>query len=253
MTINIGGLLVGEGEPCAVVVEIGNAHNGDFDRALRLLDAAQACGASAAKLQCYSVEELVALRGDGPAPAQWSGRSMRDLYTQAMTPREWFPALYRHARDIGLPLFSSVFGLESLALLESVGNPCYKISKFERNVEWLLGAVVPTGKPVIVSSPVPQFRPCRSAGVLYCPGSYPCAMEDVQLPADFDAAGFTGLSSHCLASTLPIAAVARGAKMLEYHFHLADEPSALEANVSLTEHQVGQLVRDVRECEALLA
>lgn len=258
MSFNIGTLSVGYSHPCAVVLEIGNAHNGSLARALKLLTAAKDAGASAAKLQCYTVDELVALRGNGPAPAQWAGRSMRDLYSQAVTPHAWFKDLYQYAADIELPVFSSVFGLESLDLLESLGNPCYKIAKFERHASALNEAVLQTGKPRIVSSAEPFDHYYAGTAVyydaiLYCPGSYPCEPRDISLPQFFlGGESFSGLSSHCLAATLPTAAVSRGAKILEYHFHLANEPSVLESNVSLNEYQARQLIRDVRECEEML-
>lgn len=277
--MNIGPLKVGPGEPCAIVAEIGNAHNGDFTRAIRLLDAAKACGASAAKLQAYTPAELVSLRGDGPAPEPWGsqGWTMLSLYQKARTPLRWLPSLYDYAATIGLPLFSSVFGLESLAMLEDCGNPAYKISKFEfdgKAARELFYAAARTGKPIIAStadaeasvglggaivSPMEEgpTTVLSTLALLYCPGSYPCAIEDVHLPEfntlRYKQRGHLGLSSHCLDLRLPVAAVARGAKVLEYHFMLDEEPSELEATVSLGESAFAEMVRNVRATEVLLA
>lgn len=279
--MNIEGIEIGSGQPCRLVAEISNNHNGSLDRALRLIDAAKSAGADFVKFQCYTVDELVVLRGDGPAPAPWNDRTMRDLYTQAMTPHAWFPALYAHAAMLGLPLFSSVFGLESLALLESVGNPCYKVARLDNRCVELIGAVICTGKPYLISADLDEDvrynmtdhpdteyakRAWRATGgwgvprenLLLCPKGYP--PERVELPYffwndddGFDNVRYLGLSSHCLDPRLPIAAVARGAKLLEYHFMLADEPSELEANVSLNQYQFNQMVQDVRRTEAMLA
>jgi sialic acid synthase SpsE len=264
--MNIGPLKVGPGEPCAIVAEIGNAHNGSFDRAIRLLDAAKACGASAGKLQTYTPQELVDLRGDGPAPEPWGsdGWTMRTLYERAQTPLAWIPDLFAHAASIGLPLFSSVFGPDSLAALEAVGNPAYKIAKLDNAHEPLRAAAVATGKTVVVSAVqirgdweevVAQYKLREDIDAcLYCPGSYPCAPSDVRLRSVpfFSESGFIGLSSHCLDPRLPIAAVARGAKLLEYHFMLDAEPSELESNVSLGESAFRRMVDDVRATEVLL-
>ena len=51
---------------------------------------------------------------------------------------------------------------------------------------------------------------------------------------------------------LPVAAVARGCKLIEMHFMLADEPSELEANVSLNQYQANQMIHDIRRVEAML-
>ncbi len=67
-----------------------------------------------------------------------------------------------------------------------------------------------------------------------------------------DGPTWMGLSSHNLDPRLPIAAVARGAKMIEMHVMLDDEPSALESNVSLTVSDFARMVRDVRATEEML-
>jgi N-acetylneuraminate synthase len=265
--VKIGALDIGPGHPCAIVAEIGNAHGGSLGRAIHLLDAAKACGASAAKLQSYTPDELVALRGDGPAPSQWGeqGWSMRDLYTKAQTPLAWLPTLYAHAESIGLPLFSSVFGPESLAALEAVGNPVYKLARIDNGHAWLLDAAEATGKPCLVSIGPDDLTAENSlydrenVWALWCTPDYPTTPENVLLP-DFSEAyavnqnegGYLGLSSHCLDPRLPIAAVARGASLLEYHFMLDSEPSELESSVSLGEAAFRRMVDDVRATEVLL-
>ena len=264
--MNIGSLEVGAGQPCRFISELGNAHNGDFGRALRLIDAAKAAGADAIKLQCYTPDELVALRGDGPAPEPWGsqGFTMRTLYEKAATPFEWFEKLFRYCTfaNSRIPIFSSVFGLESLALLESLNCPAYKIARLDNGHSELIVACMKTGKPVMVSTSKPMTMH-GDFERLYCPPGYPTQVADVRLPvfgdlAEWDGAheaeysGFVGLSSHCLAPELPIAAVARGAKLIEMHFHLEAEPSELEANVSLNEREFAAMVRSVRATEELL-
>ena len=79
------------------------------------------------------IHRIVALRGDGPAPDPWGrqGWTMRQLYEKAQTPHAWFPALVEHCKRIGLPWFSSVFGPESLQLLEALDCPAYKIARLD--------------------------------------------------------------------------------------------------------------------------
>jgi sialic acid synthase SpsE len=232
----IGPLNLGEGCPSVLIAELGNAHNGDVARAIRLLDAAKESGAAAAKLQCYTPDELIALRGDGRPPAPWDHMTMRELYQRAITPREWFPALFDHAFQIGLPLFSSVFGLESLALLEALNCPMYKVSSFERNATVLRDAVKATGKPWIVSRP---DHPDPDAPTLWCPPDYP--QTNFGGIREIRARGFVGLSYHGTSTTIPDFAEWHGARIIEAHFQLDGEPSMLESNVSLTASQFKQL------------
>jgi sialic acid synthase SpsE len=56
--LHIGARAVGDGQPCFVIAEIGNNHNGDFDRAIALVDAAIAAGADCAKFQMRKLDEV---------------------------------------------------------------------------------------------------------------------------------------------------------------------------------------------------
>lgn len=248
--IRIGDIDIGARHPCRFVAELSNSHNGSIARALKLIDAAKHAGADLVKFQAYTADELVALRGDGPAPAPWGaqGYTMRTLYERAATPLAWLPTLFQQAKVSGIPAFSSVFGLASLAALEAAGCPAYKVSHFEAGQGWLFDALRATGKPIISSHDRFPDEPCGDV-TLYCPGGYPCAPADVDLDTlDY----FDGLSSHCLAPELPVAAVSRGCAMIEMHFMLEAEPSALEANVSLNERQFAAMVRAVRRTEEML-
>jgi N-acetylneuraminate synthase len=62
--IKIGNKLVGDGQPCYVIAEIGINHNGDLDLAKKLISVAIAAGCDAVKFQkrtidvVYTAEEL---------------------------------------------------------------------------------------------------------------------------------------------------------------------------------------------------
>ena len=56
--IRIGNRSIGDSQPCYVIAEVGNNHNGDFDRAIALVDAAVAAGADCAKFQMRKLDEV---------------------------------------------------------------------------------------------------------------------------------------------------------------------------------------------------
>src|SRR5690349_20770710 len=167
--MRVGSVTLGTG-PCKVIVDLGNAHNQDLDRCLRLMDAAKIAGADLQKLQLYTPDELIALRGDGPAPAPWNAMSMRELYAKAQTPAKWVKTLFRYAFKNGITLFSSVFGAESLAVLQEHGCPAFKLAALDYGKPELLDLVIQTGKPVLMSCPTANAPPYAA---LYCPPGYP--------------------------------------------------------------------------------
>jgi N-acetylneuraminate synthase len=95
-----------------VIAELSGNHNGDLDRARRLIDAAAASGADAVKLQTYT-PDTITMDHDGPGflieGGLWAGRSLYELYAEAHTPYAWHAPLFEHARAQGLTIFSSPF------------------------------------------------------------------------------------------------------------------------------------------------
>lgn len=227
-----------------VVAELSNAHNGDLSRAHRIIEAVKEAGADWIKFQCYTPAELVLLRGDGPAPEPWGsdGWTMFDLYTKAQTPHSWFPSLIRKCEQVGLPWFSSVFGMDSLALLEKLGCPVYKLASLDVAQDGFRQRVRMTGKPVIQSNPV--FQDIRNVTQLYCPPGYPQRVTARDLRAAFGP--FHGFSYHGTDWRVPAKAIQYGAKLVEVHVQLDDEPSELEKDVSLKISQLTRLVEAVR-------
>jgi sialic acid synthase SpsE len=138
-----------------------------------------------------------------------------------------------------------VFGKESLMEMEAVGCPAYKLASLDREAKWLFDAVRATGKPVIVSRP--DHPDPRADATLWCPEGYP------QQALDFDElerGKFDGFSYHGVSTAIPSwSASIYGAKMVEVHFQLDDEPSELEASISLRASQFKMMTEYVRLCE----
>ena len=250
--MNIGGVEIGPNQPCRIVAELSNSHNGSLERAKRIIRECADAGADFVKFQCYTPDELVALRGDGPAPDPWGsdGWSMRDLYEKAQTPHAWFPELVAECEAVGVPWFSSVFGVESLILLEQLGCPAYKIAALDADTDFarLLGhgrgqiGPVPRGTKTIIASSRGARIPWADL-TLHCPEGYPQKPGDIYDDSTYEGFddGFDGLSYH--GTDVPIASRGLTGYMLEVHVQLDDEPSELEANVSLTISQLRQLCK----------
>ena len=227
-----------------VIAEIGNAHNGGLQRAHRLIEESAKAGASAAKFQCYTIPELCALRGTAKdemvTVEPWTHMTMGELYGLAETPHSWFPSLIRKCKEVGIPWFSSVFGMDSLALLEKLGCPAYKLASLDVEQHAFRRAVLQTGKLVIQSAP--HFWYIKGVQMLYCPPGYPqdgsiAAMDAIK---DFMRV-CDGFSYHGTNPDVPLYAKECGAKIIEVHVQLDDEPSELEQNVSLTISQLREL------------
>lgn len=232
-----------------VIAELSNNHNGDLALAHRLIDECADAGATHFKTQAYTAAELVALRGDGPAPEPWDHMTMRALYDKAATPLKWLPEIALHAHERGMTWFSSVFGVGSLAFLEAIGCPMYKLAALDYNRISLRHEVESTGKPIIRSTPYEHY-PGGGSKALWCPAGYPQPL-DVLKPLRPLMRRFDGFSYHGTDPMVPAMAVAYGADIVEVHVQLDDVPSELEAGVSLTVSQLAELVAMCKTAEAL--
>lgn len=96
----------------------------------------------------------------------------------------------------------------------------------------------------------------RSVTLLHCTTQYPAPLEAVNLRAMTTLAGAFGLpvgySDHTLGITVPVAAVALGATVIEKHFTLDRARSGPDHAASLTPDELAAMVRAVRDTEAAL-
>ena len=123
-SFDIGSRRVGDDAPVFVVAELSANHGQKKDIALRTVEAAAKAGADAIKLQTYTPDTLT-LRSDAPpfvvhSKNEWDGRSLYDLYQEAMTPWEWHADLIQAARALGLVCFSTPFDATAVDFLEQL-------------------------------------------------------------------------------------------------------------------------------------
>jgi pseudaminic acid synthase len=237
--IFIEGRPIGVAEVPYVIAELSANHNGSLEVALAMVDVARNAGADAIKVQTYR-PDTITLDSDLPDfridSGLWSGQTLYELYQEAHMPWDWHVPLFRHARDIGLTIFSSPFDKTAVDLLEDLEAPAYKIASFEAVDIPLIRYVARTGKPMIISTGMANDEEieeavdtareagCDQLAILHCVSSYPAPASDYNLrtiPDMIDRFGLvTGLSDHTLDNTTAITSVAMGASIIEKHFTL---------------------------------
>lgn len=242
-----------------IVAEVSCNHLGSLGRAFELIDYAAYAGADAVKFQCWKDGTMVL--GDYTIDGTvWAGERMRDLYRDAYTPWEWFPKLFDYAKRVGIECFASVFDHESLAFLESLGCPRYKIASFEIVDLPLIAAVAKTGKPIIISTGMAGMDAIHAAvdaaddaevTLLKCTSAYPAGAADSNLATMRDMIGYArtkaGLSDHTLGLAVPVAATALGATMIEKHLTLRRADGGPDAAFSSEPHEFKAMVDACRE------
>lgn len=270
--VTIDGRRVGDGAPVYVVAEMSANHNQSYDEAVRIIEAAKEAGADAVKVQTYTADTLTIdcdnehfRIGEG---SLWAGRTLHDLYGEAYTPWDWQPRLRDVATRLGLDFFSTPFDDTAVEFLEQMGVGAYKVASFEIVDLPLIARMARTGKPLIMSTGMASLaeiddamRAARSAGaadivLLKCTSAYPAPASEMNLrtiPHLAEAFGVpAGLSDHTLGTTVPAAAVALGACVVEKHFTLSRAAKGPDSAFSLEPAEFRAMVDAIRTTEAAL-
>ena len=259
----IAGRSIGLEHPPFVIAEMSGNHSQSLDRALAIVDASARAGAHALKIQTYTpdtmtldIDEREFHISDPKSP--WAGTSLYALYGEAFTPWEWHAPIFERARAHGMIPFSTPFDETSVAFLEELGVPCYKIASFENTDLPLIRRVAATGKPLIISTGMATVaeldetvRAAREAGcrhlvLLKCTSTYPASPDLTNLrtiPHLRDLFGCeVGLSDHTMGVGAAVASVALGATVIEKHLTLRRADGGVDSTFSLEPEELSALV-----------
>lgn len=259
----IDGRKIGHEYPPYIIAELSANHNGNIDRAFKILEMAKECGADAIKIQTYTQDTLT-INCDKEdfkiRSGLWNNRTLYELYTEAHMPWEWHKPLFEKANALGLTIFSSPFDFTAVDLLEKLGAPAYKIASFEVIDIPLIEYVAKTGKPMIISTGMANEEEikeaidagrragCKELVILHCVSGYPAPAHDYNLATIPDIKErfgvLTGLSDHTIDNTTAIASVALGTCLIEKHVTLDRNGGGPDDSFSLEKPELMQLCRD---------
>ncbi len=266
-TIQIGSRPVGRGQPCLLLAEVGQAHNGSFELAREYVAAVAEAGADAVKFQTHLAACESTL--DEPFRVAMGGRDRtRYDYWKRMefTETQW-RELAEGAREKGLIFLSSAFSPEAVELLSRVGMPAWKLGSGEFRSFELLQAIRKSGGPVLLSTGMSRYEEIgamvaqlREQGIAHalmqCTSKYPTALEEVGLNVLRELRGRfgcpVGLSDHSGTLHPGLAAMAQGADLLEVHVVLDRSQTGPDASSSLTPAEI-RMLADARDAFARMA
>jgi N,N'-diacetyllegionaminate synthase len=266
--ISVGNRLIGDGQPCFLVAEVGINHNGDMQMAHCCIDAAAEAGADGVKFQNYRTEDFISDRsltyeyisqGNNVVESQY------DMFKRCEMPPSVLAELREHCDQVGVAFFATPTSDEGIQDLVNAGSALLKNGSDYLGHLPLIRSMARTGLPTVLSTGMATLseiddavRAFREAGgkqliLLQCTSSYPTPLGEVhlnKLPVLAAAFGCpAGLSEHTVGIATAIGAVVMGACMIEKHFTLSKSLPGPDHRFSADPAEFGALVDGVRTVE----
>lgn len=265
MNIKIGSFEIGAGRTF-VIAEIGNNHNGSFERAIEMVDRAAEIGADCAKFQMRHLDEVYrqrTLRKDGE---DLGTEYMLDLLRRFELTVPQHRQLADYCESKGILYLCTPWDQRSVGILEGMKVAAYKVASADLTNLPLLEKLCGTGKPLILSTGMSTreevqitvaFLNKRKAAfaLLHCNSTYPAPLHDIHLrwmEKLREIHPLVGYSGHERGIAVTLAAVGMGACVVERHFTLDRTSEGPDHAASLEYAEFKRLIEGIREIEQAL-
>ncbi|MFN2216945.1 MAG: N-acetylneuraminate synthase family protein [Anaerolineales bacterium] len=275
--IRIGNRMVGDGHPVYIVAEIGINHNGDVNMAKEMIDAAKHAGVDAVKLQKRTPELCVPPDQRGQMrETPWGYISYLDYRYKVEFEDKEYEEIDRHAREVGIDWFVSVWDEPSVDFIEKFNPPCYKVPSASLTDLELLKHLRKTGRPLILSTGMSTrdqiSKAVETIGqdnliITHATSAYPCDPAELNLRMVETLRGMfecpIGYSGHEVGLVTSAVVIALGACLVERHITLdralwgSDQAASVEPGgferlvkyIRVTEQALGDGVKKVYSSE----
>ena len=215
-----------------IIAEAGINHDGEFDKAIELVDLAVDSGATAIKFQTHITDkEMIPT---DMKPGNISEESLWDIIDRCVLDNEQEKNLFEYSKEKGILFFSTPFSREGADRLNELGVELFKIGSGECNNLPLLDHVAKFKKPMILSTGMNDISSIRDSvetilnhevplALLHCTSIYPAPPETMRLGAithlkkEFPELEI-GLSDHSLGISVALGSIAIGSNIVEKHF-----------------------------------
>lgn len=249
-----------------IIAEAGVNHNGDFEIAKKMIDAAKEAGVDIVKFQTsITSTSKFSEKAEYQKRETGADESQLDMIKKLRFSFDQHRQLKEYCDKVGITYLSTGFDYESIDFLAELGCDVWKVPSGEIiNVPYL-EKIGRTQKPVIMSTGIGTIDEISTAidilkengtpkiTLLQCTTQYPTPYEDINLRAMktlADKYGVeVGLSDHSMGIEVPIAAVAMGATVIEKHFTLDRTMPGPDQKASIEPDELRQMVASIRNIE----
>jgi len=251
---------------CFIIAEIGNNHNGDFSRAIKMIDLAIEMGADCVKFQMRHLDKVYRKKSLDKSGEDLGTEYIIDLLNRFEFSLEEHKKIAEYCKNKGILYLCTPWDETSIEVLESFDVKAYKVASADLTNLPLLNTLSKTGKPLIISTgmskveevlEVKKFLKKRNVefAFLHCNSTYPAPFQDINLnwiKSLNKIHSLIGYSGHERGIAVSLAAFSLGACIIERHFTLDRNMEGPDHAASLEYDEFKSLIKGIREVEMAL-
>jgi sialic acid synthase SpsE len=253
-----------------IIAEIGPNHNGSYLRAKKMIEQLSKTGADAVKFQFGNPNDVYS---DNSIMANYqkkndNSKSIIQMSVKNQLSLEEHIKLFRICIKKKILYACSVFDLKSLILLnKKINLPFFKIPSGEINSVDILDYISEKNKKIFLSTGMASFKEIKQAviklkskgnnkiTVMHCISAYPAKdnmvnMEFLETLKKLNCN--IGYSDHTLNDLACIAAISKGARVIEKHVTTSKNQIGPDHKSSYTIKEFGEFVKKIRKLEIIL-
>jgi len=254
--VKIGNRIIDNNHKPFIIAEIGINHEGNFNKAIEMVNDAHKSGAECVKFQCHIIEDEMIKNDVIPGNAKES--IWRIIKRCSLTLQEEVK-IKKYVESLRMIYLSTPFSRAAANRLEKMGVQAYKIGSGECNNYPLIGHIASFGKPIILSTGMNDVKSISLAveilennkinyALLHCTSLYQTPYEKVRLNAMVELKSnfpnaVIGLSDHSIGNYTSFAAVALGASIIEKHFTSNKKWSGPDVPISINPNELKDLIK----------
>lgn len=245
-----------------IIAELGSNHNGDMEVAKKMIVQAKEAGAHCVKFQSWSKDSIFARKKyeDNYFIADdYRGRtdySLEEIVEEYSISETELLDMKSFAEEVGIDCSSTPFNFaEADFLVDELKSPFIKVASMDLNNLPFLEYLGKKNLPMIISTGLSELheidkavRTIENVGnrqicILHCVSTYPPVDKDVNLNnittlmnnfPDYP----VGFSDHTIGFEIPLAAISKGACLIEKHFTLDKNMEGWDHKVSATREEL---------------
>ena len=273
--MHIGNREVGINAKPYFIADIAANHDGDLQRALKLIELAKESGADAAKFQNFKAEKIVSAYGFSHMEKQLSHqaswkKSVYETYQDASLSDDWTPILKEKCDEVGIEYMTSPYDFASVDWAEPYVH-AYKIGSGDISWHEMLRYIAAKNKPVLLATGASSMQEVEWAVDIFQTAQVPLVLMQCNTNYTADISNFRyinlnvlntyakrwpqivlGLSDHTKGDTTVLGAIALGAKVIEKHFTDDNTRQGPDHKFSTTPAEWKKMVQDANVLYAAL-